>query len=327
MTASPLTIVMYHYVRDLRRSRYPEIKALSLEDFEGQVEYVKKHYNVIGGQDLMNAVDGSAPLPPRPLLLTFDDGYLDHFTGVFPVLEREKLPACFFPPARCILEHNVLDVNKIHFILASTPDKRALADHVMSEIDRHRGACGLAPAASYWEKLGKPGRFDPAEVVFCKRALQRELPPDLRRSITNELFRRLVSTDEAAFSQELYMTPDQIRLLNRHGMSIGSHGHNHLWLGTLTRPQQEEEIDRSLDFLKSVGVDTRRWIMCYPYGSWNDSLLSVLKSRNCVAGLTTEVGLARPGEHNPLVLPRLDTNDLPKNADAPENEWTARAGT
>ena len=38
-----LTIVMYHYVRDLRRSRFPGIKGLSLDAFEGQLEYLDHH--------------------------------------------------------------------------------------------------------------------------------------------------------------------------------------------------------------------------------------------------------------------------------------------
>jgi len=98
-----LTIVMYHYVRDLRHSRYPEIKGLSKNGFEGQIQYIKRHYNVISGRTLIAAIVEGAPLPPRPLMLTFDDGYIDHFTEVFPVLDREHLPGCFFPPAKCIL--------------------------------------------------------------------------------------------------------------------------------------------------------------------------------------------------------------------------------
>jgi peptidoglycan/xylan/chitin deacetylase (PgdA/CDA1 family) len=121
------------------------------------------------------------------------------------------------------------------------------------------------------------------------------------------------------------MTPDQLGMLQRHGMYVGSHGYGHFWLNAMSTLEQEREIDRSLAFLKSVGADTRRWIMCYPYGAHNESLRSVLKSRNCAVGLTTEVGLARLGEHDPLMLPRLDTNDLPKDSGAGANEWTRKA--
>jgi hypothetical protein len=77
-------------------------------------------------------------------------------------------------------------------------------------------------------------------------------------------------------------------------------------------------------WVRSVGADDQRWIMCYPYGGYNESLLSVLKSRNCVAGLTTEVGLASLDQNNALTLPRLDTNCLPKDSDAGEHEWTLK---
>ena len=36
------TIVMYHYVRELRRSRYPGIKGLSTEKFRGQLDYLAR---------------------------------------------------------------------------------------------------------------------------------------------------------------------------------------------------------------------------------------------------------------------------------------------
>src|SRR5574337_193625 len=257
---SALTIIMYHYVRDLRCSRYPEIKGLSKDDFEEQIQYIKKHYNVISGPELMDAIVESAPLPPRPLILTFDDGYIDHFTEVFPVLDRENLPGCFFPPAKYILEHKVLDVNKIHFVLASTPEKRTLVEYIFKQIDENRSRYNLLTSAAYWEKLGTPSRFDSAEVIFCKRMLQRELPVELRQAITDELFSRYVTTDEAAFSRELYITPDQLGMLSRHGMYVGSHGSDHFWLNTLSTQEQEREIDQSLAFLKSVGSDIRRWI-------------------------------------------------------------------
>ena len=191
-----LTIVMYHYVRDLRHARYPEIKGLAKDDFEEQIQYIKKHYNVISGPELMDAIVEGAPLPQRPLMLTFDDGYIDHFTEVFPVLDRENLPGCFFPPAKCILENKVLDVNKIHFVLASAPEKRTLVDYIFKQIDENRSRYDLATSAEYWEKLGRPSRFDPAEVIFCKRMLQSELPIELRQAITEELFSRYVTTDE-----------------------------------------------------------------------------------------------------------------------------------
>ncbi len=323
--ASVLTIVMYHYVRDLAHSRFPEIKGLSAQLFAEQIGYIKKHYNVISAADLMNAIADGAPLPARALLLTFDDGYLDHFTEVFPVLDREGMPGCFFPPARCIVESKVLDVNKIHFVLATSPNKAKLLEQISARIDENAKRFGIPPAAVYRKRLAKPNRLDTAEVVFCKMALQHDLPLELRSTIIDELFTAHVTTDEAAFARELYMSAEQLMTLQRHGMYIGSHGYDHFWLNTLPRDKQQYEVDESLRFLESLGADVQRWMMCYPYGAYNDSLLSVLKSRHCVAALTTEVGLADVSKANPLTLPRLDTNDLPRDSQATVAEWTIKA--
>ena len=219
----------------------------------------------------------------------------------------------------------MLDVNKIHFILASVPDKRALVEEIYRAVEENREPHNLLPAAAYWEKLGKPNRFDPAEVIFCKRMLQRELPEKLRQELADDLFRRHVTADEAGFSRELYMTIEQIRTLKRHGMTIGSHGYNHDWLNALAPQAQEREVDQALDCLRLVNPPGEPWIMCYPYGAYDDSLLSILKSRNCAAGLTTRVGIANVPTGEPLALPRLDTNDLPKAPGADASEWTRAA--
>ena len=320
-----LTIVMYHFVRDLKHSRYPEIKGLNSELFDEQIQYLKKHYNPVTAYELMDAVESGEALPPKSCLLTFDDAYIDHFTEVFPVLDRQGMSGCFFPPAKSIMENQVLDVNKIHFILASVDAKQSLVDFINDAVDEHRAEYGLESNEHYWQECGVANRYDPAEVIFVKRMLQRDLPEKLRTILTDGLFKKFVSDSETAFAKELYMNPEQIRHMQRNGMYIGSHGFDHYWLNSLSEDGQRREIDLSLEFLESVGSDPSRWIMCYPYGGYNDTTLKILGERNCLAGLTTEVGIADLARDNPLTLPRLDTNDLPKAANAAPNEWTLKA--
>lgn len=321
----PLTIVTYHYVRDLEHSDYPDIKGLPLEDFKEQMAFISKHYRVIGAKELMVALQENEPLPPRSLLLTFDDGYSDHYRNVLPILERKGIKACFFPPAGCVLEKKVLTVNKIHFVLAAADGPDELVDNLLERIRQEQGEWDLESPERYWERLGKSGRWDPPEVIFCKRLLQRELPRELRQRWTDELFRQYVTGDEAAFSEELYMNREELAELRKRGMYVGSHGYDHYWMNELEPNQQSEELDRSLTFLSGLGVNTDRWIMCYPYGAYDDSLKKLLKKRNCVAAFTTEQGLARPGKQDPLAFPRIDTNDLPKQAEAEPGEWTRAA--
>lgn len=294
-----LTVVMYHYVRDLERSRYPRIKGLQIRDFRQQLAHIIRHYRVITAEDLL----GGDQLPPNSALLTFDDGFADHYLNVFPLLDEARVQGLFFPPAMPVIEGKVLDVHKLHFVLASVDDLEPLVDRIRKAAGRDFEAC--------YKQHAIASRFDPAPVIFVKRMLQAVLPEEERAAIVDELFRRYVTAHEPTFSAELYMTLDQLRCMMRNGMYVGSHGYRHAWMGRLGATAQAEEVDRSLDFLGSLGVDSTRWIMSYPYGDTNDGLVSLLKSRGCAAAFTTEVGVAKDG-CDPLRLPRIDTNDIAK---------------
>ena len=115
------------------------------------------------------------------------------------------------------------------------------------------------------------------------------------------------------------MNKDQMKCMVRHGMCVGSHGYDHYWLDSLVPEQQAKEVDESLKFLRDIGVDMDSWVMCYPYGACNESLIQIIKERGCKLGLTTRVAEADLSVDNAFLLPRLDTNDFPKdrNADFP----------
>lgn len=214
-------------------------------------------------------------------------------------------------------------LNKIHFILASVDDKKIIISDIFSILNEFRNKYSLKSNEYYYKKLAVvDDRFDTVEVIFIKRILQRELPEELRNIIVDRLFNKYVFKDEQSFSRELYMNTDQIKSMIKKGMFFGSHGYDHYWLNTLEKEKQINEIELSLGFLRNIGCNIDNWVMCYPYGVYNDSLISVIEERNCQLGLTTEVDIADVKLHNRFLLPRLDTNDLPKNSNAPINEWT-----
>ena len=309
-----LMIVMYHYVRPIAGSRYPTLKGLELDDFRGQLDFIAQHYRVVRAQDVIAAMHGERELPSRAALLTFDDGYMDHYDHVLPELVARGMQGSFFPPACAVLDGRVLDVNKIHFVLASGVDPRQLVSGIFALLDDHRAHHGLQSNADYYRLYSNESRYDTPDVTFIKRILQKGLPQTLRVEIVDQLFQRYVSADEKGFAESLYMGKAQLRELHEAGMCIGSHGDQHRWLNTLSSIEQRQEIERSLDFLGELGVPTRDWVMCYPYGGYNDSLLEILREKQCAMGLTVEVGLADPSRNDPLLLPRLDTNDVPFSA-------------
>lgn len=311
-----LTVVMYHYVRDLLKSRYPSIKGLDLEHFKGQIEYLQKNYTFVTIEQVIDAYSGKDTLPENSVLLTFDDGYIDHYTNVFPILYNKGIQGAFFAPVRAVTQHKVLDVNKIHFILASIKNIESLLDEIKLLMNEFRNEYDLNSYEYYYDKIAIANRFDTKDVIFIKRLLQVELDESLRKIMTDKLFTKFVSADEAAFSNELYMSKEQMKCMIECGMHIGSHGYDHYWLGSLTTEQQEKEIQESVNFIESIGANIGKWTICYPYGNYNQDTLTLLQKYKCQLGFTTEVSKANvninASWNEKYKIPRLDTNDLPK---------------
>ena len=310
MYMSKLYISMYHYTRDLVHSRYPEIKGMNTTLFRQQIEYMKNNFNFVTMEQVIDAVEGKAELPEKALLLTFDDGYIDNYTVAFPVLEEFNVQGSFFIPGKTFVTHQLLDVNKIHYILANANICELVKD-VKKEMDNYRGEVySYPPTDELYNEYAIADRFDVKEIVFVKRMLQTVLPEKLRNIITSNLFKKYVDVTEEQLAYELYMTEEQIRTMKRHGMFIGIHGYDHYWLGNLKTVQMRKDISMALDALDEF-IDKRHWVMNYPYGSYNKKTSEVIKSLGACIGLTTNVKIANIGIDSVFELPRLDCNDFP----------------
>jgi peptidoglycan/xylan/chitin deacetylase (PgdA/CDA1 family) len=319
-----VTIVMYHYVRPLAGSHYPNIKGLESASFERQLDYLARHHHFVTTRQVIESVRGGPPLPAAPVLLTFDDGYADHYDHVFPALRSRGISGAFFPPSCTVLERKVLDVNKIHFILA-TSRAEDLVRIIDERVNEHRASMQLDSTESYRARFHAANRFDNADVIYVKRMLQRGLPEELRHRITDELFRRYVSSDEQSFASDLYVDLTDLQEMADAGMEIGSHGYAHHWLDSLDAQAQQADIDQSLRLLDHLGLPRADFLFCFPYGAYDTTTLGILQARGCGAAFTTRVGLAMPTPSTLLTLSRLDTNDLPTDAAAEPNHWTLEA--
>lgn len=321
-----VTVVMYHYVRDLQNSRYPAIKGLDIRLFKEQLKYFKRFYNNVTVEQVIEAVRGNSGLPEKSLMLTFDDAYMDHYSYAFPVLDEMRMQGVFFAPVKAIMNHEVLTVNKIHHVLAARDGNiDDLVKDIREMLKPYEGKDGVRTFDAYFSELAMANRFDCKEVIFIKRLLQVVLPLAVRSGIIDALFSKYVSDEEKSFSRELYMSEEQLRCMNRNGMVIGSHGYDHFWLNSLSRAGQETEISRSVDFLiNNIGVNPQTLSIGYPYGAYNDDTLDIAWAKGFQLGFTTEVDVATLDKGNNarnMTLPRLDTNDFPKDGAADHNEW------
>ena len=316
------SVAMYHYVRDLKNTRYPAIKGLDLKLFREQLKYFKKYYNFVTAEQLVDAFYHGGELPPKALVLTFDDAYADHYTNAFPLLDEYHVQGIFFAPVKAIMNHEVLIVNKIHHVLAVCEKSiNQLVEQVKQLLAPYEGKDGIDTFENYFKQLAVANRFDCKEVIFIKRLLQRELPQPLRSQLIDQLFERYVTKDESTFSRELYMSEDQLRCMSRNGMIIGSHGYDHFWLSSLSKDEQDREIGQSVTFLKNLGVDKNTLSIGYPYGAHNDETLEIARKYGFKLGFTTQVEVASVDTSEPLEISRLDTNDFPKDAGALPNGW------
>ena len=308
-----LTIVMYHYVRPIVGSKYPGIKGLEVEAFKRQLDFLEEHYSIVSSEQVLDAISKNSLLPSNACWLTFDDGYKDHYKYVFPELHKRNISGAFFPPRVAIQENKMLDVNSIHYILSSSVDMGELVENLKDQCLQF----GITKDRInlYYQKYGVANRFDNKDTIFVKRMLQHALPEDIRNAITSILFKEYVGISEAEFSNTLYMSAEEVRMLVAGGMYVGSHGSMHYWLDTISSEEQKEDISASLEFLEEVGAPTSDWVMCYPYGSFDHATLSLVKKLGASIGLTTEVRTANLEVDNPLTLPRLDTNDFPSTSD------------
>jgi peptidoglycan/xylan/chitin deacetylase (PgdA/CDA1 family) len=305
---------MYHYVRDLQHSRYPAIKGLDVSLFRQQLEFFKENFNVITMEQLIDSVQTGSNLPDNAILLTFDDGYIDNYTYALPLLEEFQMQGSFFIPGKTFKEHKLLDVNKIHFILASADINKLVVD-LKCKMDFYRGAGNeYAPTDELYKEYAVANRFDNKDTIFVKRILQNVLPENIRNLISSELFEKYVGVSEEKFAHELYMTKEQIHTLKRHGMYIGVHGYDHYWLGKLDTKQMHKDIDEALDSLEGI-VDRNKWIINYPYGNYSDEVIEYARNNGAVLGLSTEVRAANFETDNVYALPRFDCNDFPPKSD------------
>ena len=67
------------------------------ETFAAQMEYLARNqYNVIRLADLPDFLSGKRALPPRAVVITFDDGHVSTYQHAYPVLRQYGFPATFF---------------------------------------------------------------------------------------------------------------------------------------------------------------------------------------------------------------------------------------
>ena len=94
-------ILMYHHVAPMEEARKEGHAPLTVDSgiFASQMQYLAdRGYRVITLQTLSDFFDAKENLPPKAVVLTFDDGYVDFYTHALPILESHQYKSDLFVP-------------------------------------------------------------------------------------------------------------------------------------------------------------------------------------------------------------------------------------
>lgn len=88
-----VSVLMYHMIGDEQGNAAIMTEA----NLRIQMNYLRDHgYHPITMQELYDYITKGAPLPEKPVCITFDDGYLDSYTIVYPLMKEYGFPWTLF---------------------------------------------------------------------------------------------------------------------------------------------------------------------------------------------------------------------------------------
>ncbi|QWR77735.1 polysaccharide deacetylase family protein [Candidatus Magnetomonas plexicatena] len=95
---SAIPILMYHHVNVLTENseKGSDFITVDVNVFERQMAFLKREgYTTLTTTDFLE-IRKTGKVPPRPVIITFDDGWLDNWVYAYPILKLLKLKAVFF---------------------------------------------------------------------------------------------------------------------------------------------------------------------------------------------------------------------------------------
>lgn len=159
-----IPILMYHVIGDGSGS----LQELYVNPgvFASQMEYLQANgYHTITMSELYDHWQEGTPLPARPIILTFDDGYRSDYELAFPILQANGFRAVHFLYVRKQLNHaNSLTREEIAELLAAGHE---IGNHTYNHIELHTaGPQGLVKETQQ-AKTALEGILDIQIVSFC----------------------------------------------------------------------------------------------------------------------------------------------------------------
>jgi glycosyltransferase involved in cell wall biosynthesis/peptidoglycan/xylan/chitin deacetylase (PgdA/CDA1 family) len=220
-----ISILSYHRVLDDEYD--PLCMSISRALFEEQVSYMKSRCALVSLKDAISMLSSDDHFPEHAIALTFDDGYQDNFTNVFPILRKYAVPATIFLTAGIIETGGVLWFDRVTGMIRYTETSR---------LDLKNFGYGEYRIGTF------EGKYRATLDIVNK---MKYLHGPKRIQLLERLQELLGQTDEQIAQSYSLLTWDQARIMASAGISFGSHGMSHSILTTLAPDELDNELLKS----------------------------------------------------------------------------------
>jgi len=244
-----LRCVLFHHISD-QASPFTDGLGVNVtrKDFEARIRFLAHNYDPIDLEMLLAARQG-AELPPRPVLVTFDDAYASVAEEAAPICRKYRVPALFFVSASFLGNR---DLSMDNFV------------------------CYVGNTFGFKEINAVAREFNgPRQVELRSRSqVTSEFIPTLsierREAFKNRLAKAVgVRIEDLARKAGLYLASEQLRALGSSGFEIGNHTFSHVHCRCLSATDFSKEIDQNKSTLEAVSGRRVR-AFSVPYGSPTD---------------------------------------------------------
>jgi peptidoglycan/xylan/chitin deacetylase (PgdA/CDA1 family) len=219
-------------------------------NFEGQIEYLARNFNVISMDEMKQHLEMSRPFTERTVVITFDGGYADVLYTAKDVLDRFEVPATVFASSAGILEGRRTWWQELEDFLIANPCKGRLDVEIDGRFRR-------------WPLSTQLDRFRAYDDLYS--IVSDKTPPEQEAII--EQVTASVDLQAEEFDDCRTMSAEELRRIAEGGaIAIGGHTHSYVKLSRLPGQQQAEEILRNKEILQEVlGHDIEYF--AYPFGN------------------------------------------------------------
>jgi len=203
---------------------------------------------------------------------SFDDGLKEGYTEAFPLLKRRGRVGYFFPIGET-LDGVVNHVHKGHVLL----------DRFEEQLIEYWNDASDMKFTPDFTNVGKY-TLDKPKIAAFKMWLFKSVNITTKNVVFDEIMEKY---DVQIIPEEYYMTREELREMHEAGMIIGNHTFMHLHLGLYEMDTQFREIVSAQNIIeKAIGV--KPTVFSYPYGSYNENTLEILRGQGYRLGFTTD---------------------------------------